>query len=52
VKDCPICDGPLYLIGVLGNLVHFRCRDCGMDCSEPASEHQELIEALRDEEAM
>lgn len=40
---CSMCCGTLFLLGQLGNLVHFRCRDCGMQCSVPASE-VELVE--------
>lgn len=31
--DCPTCRGPLRPMGQLGNLMHYRCRNCGMDCS-------------------
>lgn len=27
---CEICGGPLLLLGVLGSLAHYNCRDCGM----------------------
>lgn len=27
---CPMCDGEGVLLGQLGRLVHFRCRQCGM----------------------
>ena len=30
---CELCGGPCYVLGVLGNLVHLVCRDCGMACS-------------------
>lgn len=32
--ECHACGGPLVYLGVLGTLVHFRCRDCGLmqDC--------------------
>ncbi len=29
--NCEVCDGPLIVLGVLGNTVHLRCRNCGMD---------------------
>lgn len=29
IKTCPMCGGPLVLIGVLGIYKHWRCRDCG-----------------------
>ena len=27
---CPICGGDGFLLGVLGSLPHFRCRQCGV----------------------
>lgn len=27
---CPMCRGPLQLLGKLGCMDHFRCRNCGM----------------------
>ena len=30
---CAICDGPLVPLGALGNTLHLRCRNCGMDQS-------------------
>lgn len=29
MKSCKICFGPLTLLGVLGNITHTRCVDCG-----------------------
>ena len=29
--DCPICEGQALVLGTLGRLNHYRCRDCGMD---------------------
>ena len=31
---CPSCGGEAHLLGVLGNLGHYRCRDCGINCSQ------------------
>ena len=28
--DCQLCGGQLVPLGVLGNLRHFTCRQCGM----------------------
>lgn len=28
-NDCPMCGGNTLYMGTLGNLDHFRCRDCG-----------------------
>jgi hypothetical protein len=28
---CPSCDGPGYLMGGLGMLLWFRCRNCGIE---------------------
>ncbi len=33
---CPICRGICQLLGRLGELLHYRCRDCGMICNRKA----------------
>jgi len=33
---CPACDGEGEVLGQLGNLIHYRCRACGMDFSTDA----------------
>lgn len=30
---CPACNGDGSSLGVLGNLIHYRCRDCGAQYS-------------------
>ena len=30
---CPVCAGPVYPLGSLGRVEHFRCRHCGLDLS-------------------
>lgn len=35
---CSMCGGPCAVLGQLGNLVHFRCVNCGMQQSKDASE--------------
>jgi len=35
--ECPACNGPGMPLGGLGNLSHFRCRDCGIDFSQEAA---------------
>lgn len=35
---CPLCGGPLVYLGPLGNLEHFRCRNCGAECSHEYEE--------------
>ena len=42
---CPICDGPGILLGTLGKLTHFRCRDCGMDFNMDTEEFEEMCNA-------
>jgi uncharacterized Zn finger protein (UPF0148 family) len=32
-RQCRFCGGPLYKLGKMGNLMHLRCRNCGMDCN-------------------
>src|SRR5208282_2536561 len=34
--QCPQCGGPSTMLGQLGNRVHYRCRNCGMDHSHEA----------------
>ena len=33
--DCPMCGGPGNLLGEMGRLIHYRCRNCGMDFNKP-----------------
>jgi tRNA(Ile2) C34 agmatinyltransferase TiaS len=33
-KNCHICGGHLQILGKLGLLKHFQCRDCGMSFSK------------------
>lgn len=35
--QCPVCLGPVYPLGTLGARQHFRCRNCGLDLSQPAA---------------
>ena len=28
-QSCPMCSGPAYILGQLGNLEHMRCECCG-----------------------
>jgi tRNA(Ile2) C34 agmatinyltransferase TiaS len=42
---CPLCDGDGTLLGQLGHLTWFRCRQCGMDFAPDPGEL-----ALLDEE--
>src|SRR6185437_7783437 len=32
--ECHLCGGPLVFLGQLGNEVHSRCRNCGMNFDE------------------
>jgi hypothetical protein len=32
--ECPMCGGPLLVLGFLGNRMHLTCRDCGCECSQ------------------
>ena len=29
--NCDQCQGDMFILGVLGNMAHFRCRHCGAD---------------------
>lgn len=35
---CICCNGPMRLIGTLGDTDHYRCRNCGWDYHEPHDE--------------
>lgn len=53
LSHCPLCAGDGVLLGTLGRLRWFRCRDCGMDFSRQtgtrpkakSTSHQEEGEA-------
>jgi DNA-directed RNA polymerase subunit RPC12/RpoP len=32
--ECPACGGDAYLLGALGRVKHYRCRNCGIDSSK------------------
>lgn len=31
--NCHLCDGEPIFLGILGNIVHFKCRRCGITYS-------------------
>lgn len=35
-ETCNDCGGPLVVLGTLGSVTHFRCRDCGGDSHQEA----------------
>jgi hypothetical protein len=42
VETCELCNGPLMLLGILGNRIHLQCRNCGMQFSkEQENENEE-----------
>jgi len=43
-QECPFCEGRLWFLGVLGNLIWYRCEACGDEVSETEYEHRERIE--------
>jgi len=40
---CPTCSGDSMMLGTLGNLTHFRCRQCGIVFNRDAKETKEEI---------
>lgn len=32
-SGCVMCDGPIMILGRLGDIIHCRCRNCGYDHS-------------------
>lgn len=41
--DCPACGGNAVPMGTLGNTLHLRCRDCGIDSSAEAPQSKTII---------
>jgi hypothetical protein len=37
-RGCTLCGGPCGVLGVLGRLVYWLCRDCGMQFTSDAHE--------------
>ncbi len=37
---CSLCGGTLITLGVLGNLLHCQCRDCGMSFSVDVDDYE------------
>lgn len=37
---CLRCGGPLFLLGALGALLWYRCRDCGCDIGHAKPERE------------
>lgn len=38
---CPMCNGPLGVLGALGNVTHYSCRNCGWETNSREMEHRE-----------
>jgi len=38
MKQCPLCAGILCVLGRLGNVLWFRCNDCGTDLQLSAAD--------------
>jgi len=34
MRKCKLCGGKLMKLGKLGKLIHYQCRDCGMQWSK------------------
>ena len=49
-NTCPACQGPGYLLGKLGQLLHFRCRNCGIDFSIECQEDPEIVSDLESDD--
>lgn len=48
---CPMCEsGESVLLGVMGKVVHYRCRRCGIYYSSPLDEDEMLSFVGWDEE--
>lgn len=42
---CPTCGGPVVYMGELGDVIHFRCRNCGSECSITGAEWEAHYDA-------
>ena len=50
-SPCSLCNGPIDLLGVLGNRAHGVCRNCGMHFNKPLTEDERvMVNALTAEE--
>lgn len=45
---CPFCTGELCALGILGNLAHLTCRDCGVTVRE--SVVVQYLQSIRERE--
>ncbi len=50
MNECPQCGGPNEVLGILGSLIHFRCRNCGSNTNRLAtdSDVKEMNDELSD----
>jgi hypothetical protein len=53
-RICRMCGGPLMILGLLGSVRHFRCRNCGMvfawtikRCKTPTVSHRAIHQSTR-----
>lgn len=30
-RPCKVCGGPIGILGVLGSMIHYQCRNCGIN---------------------
>jgi tRNA(Ile2) C34 agmatinyltransferase TiaS len=44
MPECSTCGGPLVEMGALGNLMHYRCRNCGLEYHEPIPVEPEEVD--------
>ncbi len=49
MECCPGCGGPGMLLGALGNLLHFRRRDCGAEYHEVVERQEEPRSEVKQE---
>lgn len=45
---CPVCGGKASMLGALGNVAYFSCRDCGNESYVSVTETPGLAEAIAD----
>ena len=51
METCGICEGPLFLLGTLGNLEWTQCRNCGMSFPDDTSWQFKVTQSVTSEDS-
>lgn len=50
MEICELCGGTLIFLEVMGDLLHFKCQNCGIQVNVPATPSQSDSEKEEEEE--